>query len=329
MTEAIDGSEIGTALATLFDDLGLESGTDHDETALVVREDSSSSTSTAAAASSASRSPTSDPDPLRDRIDDLVARSEEAPIRAALDKLSSDHVTLLVDLLEGFRSRREILEWQQDVAIHSLGQIDDEWHTRTACDAPSVAALLGEPWGTSSGFDAETALEIRRGFAAKFVLPAFHEALREFRWSAVERVEHLDDDGEEDKEPVENPESQQFPAMRPELGELDHRQEWALESLLDGFGDADELLLWGQQVASASYAEIDADTVMRAYFERPIRTYLTGARTDSRSRFMRESWAAKYLLPSFNRAAASLATRATEVSSSIEDRAEGGSGSIS
>jgi hypothetical protein len=33
---------------------------------------------------------------------------------------------------------------------------------------------------------------------------------------------------------------------------------------------------------------------------------------------MRESWAAKYLLPSFNRAAASLASRSTEVASNSE-----------
>lgn len=313
MTEVADSSDVGAAIADLFSEV--EDVLDDDLEAVEV--------STAPRVESESGS-------LRDRVDDLLAVThDDAPIRAAMNKLAADQMDLLVNLLEGFESRRELLEWQQDVAIHSLGQVDDEWHTRTACDAPTVAALLDEPWGTSAGYDAETALEMRRAFAAKSVLPGFHAALREFRWSAVERVEHLDEESDQDKEPVENPETQQYPAMRPELGELDIRQEWALTTLLDGFDDADELLLWSQQVAAASYAEIDAETVSRAYFERPIRRYLTGSETDSRARFMRESWAAKYLLPSFNRAAASLATRATEVAASGEPAYDDAGGSIS
>jgi len=267
----------------------------------------------------------------RERVKDALGSvGSESPIRAAVGKLSADQSDVLVDLLEGFGSRRELLEWQQDLAIHSLGQLDDEWFTHSACDSPTVSALLGRPWGPSKGFDEETSLEIRRAFAAKYVLPGFHDALREFRWSAVERVEHLDEETDEDRTPIEHPNLQQYPAMRPEIGELNGRQVWALSALLEGFEDGEGLLIWAHQVTTASYAEIDADTVTNAYFERPMRRYLTGANGDeSRARFMRESWAAKYLLPSFNRAAASLASRSTEVAANSEDDYESGNGSIS
>jgi|GEM_PF-523640 hypothetical protein len=256
----------------------------------------------------------------RERVEDaLAAVGSDTPIRAAVGKLSSDQSMLLVDLLDGFGTRRELIEWQQDMAIHSLGQLDDEWFVRSAYDSTTVSALLGRPWGQSDGFDESTAEEIRRSFAAKFVLPAFHDALRTFRWSAIERVDHLDDDVDDDRTPIENPDRQQYPAMRPELGELNDRQEWALSELLDGFEDGEEVLIWAQQVTAASYAEIDSETVTRAYFERPIRRYLTGSNGDQRrARFMRESWAAKYLLPSFNRAARALASRSTEVASNSE-----------
>jgi len=267
----------------------------------------------------------------RERVEDAIAAvGSDTPIRAAVGKLSSDQSMLLVDLLDGFGTRRELIEWQQDMAIHSLGQLDDEWFVRSAYDSTTVSALLGRPWGQSDGFDESTAEEIRRSFAAKFVLPAFHDALRTFRWSAIERVDHLDDDVDDDRTPIENPDRQQYPAMRPELGELNDRQEWALSELLDGFEDGEEVLIWAQQVTAASYAEIDSETVTRAYFEKPIRRYLTGDNGDKeRAQFMRESWAAKYLLPSFNRAAASLASRSTEVAANSENDYESGNGSIS
>lgn len=256
----------------------------------------------------------------RERVEDIMASvGSDTPIRAAVGKLSSDQAMLLVDLLDGFETRRELIEWQQDLAIHSLGQLDDDWFVRASFDSPMVSALLGRPWGPSKGFDESTAEELRRSYAAKYVLPAFHDALRTFRWSAIERVEHLDDDVDDDRTPIENPDRQEYPAMRPELGELNDRQEWALSALLDGFEDGEDVLIWAQQVTAASYAEIDSETVTRAYFERPIRRYLTGNNGDKqRARFMRESWAAKYLLPSFNRAAASLASRSTEVASDGE-----------
>ena len=267
----------------------------------------------------------------RERVEDMRASIDsDTPIRAAVGKLSWDQTDLLVELLDGFGSRRELIEWQQDLALHSLGQLDDEWFVRSAFDSPTVSALLGRPWGQSDGYDASTSEELRRSFAAKYVLPAFHDALHEFRWSAIERVEHLDDEVADDRTPIENPDLQQYPAMRPELGELNDRQEWALSALLEGFEDGEELLLWAQQVTAASYAEIDSETVTRAYFEKPIRRYLTGDNGDKeRAQFMRESWAAKYLLPSFNRAAASLASRSTEVAANSENDYESGNGSIS
>lgn len=267
---------------------------------------------------------------LRDRIhSSLRDAGVESPTRPASAKLGHDQADLLVDILVGFDSRREILEWQQDLIIQTVGQLEDSWYVRIASDAPTVSALLGEPWGACEEMRPEVATEIRRGMVAHDLLPAFHAAHEVVRWAAVERVDHLADDpeGDVDPDPID-PEAQEHALMRPAFGELDGQQEAALERLLEGFEGPEDLLAWGLQVVGASYAKVERQTVTQPYFEEPIRQRLIGTEPTAEDRFVRESWAAEYLLPAFNRAADALAERTTEVTAGQQYRGETGGGSI-
>jgi hypothetical protein len=271
-----------------------------------------------------------DAERVRSRLhDDLEDAGIDHPTRPATSKLTHDQMDLLVDLLEGFDSRRELLQWQQDLVIQTVGQLEDSWYSRTAANAPTVSALLGEPWGTTEEMPTELAREVRRGIAAQDVLPAFHAGHEVARWAAVERVDHLDDDGDEDDDldPID-PRAQEYPLMRPAFGELCGQQEAALEDLLEGFKTPDDLLAWSHRVTSASYAQIDRETITAPYFETPLRERLLGTNPSDEERFVRESWACEYLLPAFNRAADALGQRAQEVTAGRGFEGESGDGSI-
>jgi len=267
---------------------------------------------------------------LRRQLEKALPDAEEEPlVRPAMAQLVQDQGDLLIELLEGFGDRRALLEWEQRVVIHTLGQLEDEWYAEIACNAAAISRLLGREWGPADAPEPYTARETRRGLAANSLLPAFHGALKVFRWAAVERTDHLDDEHEgEAPEPI-TPERQEYPGMRPELGQLAEQQRRTLESLLDGFDSEDELLVWSQQLQGSTYAEISAHAAAEPYFERPLRQYLVRTEADERARFVRRSWAAEFLLPAFNRAADALADRAAEVTAEEVPERSGGSSSIS
>jgi len=270
-----------------------------------------------------------DADRLRSEVHDaLQSAGVDEWTRPASAKLTHDQTDLLVDLLSGFDSRREVLEWEQDLVIQTVGQLEDSWYSRTAADAATVSALLGRPWGTVDRMPEELASEIRRGVVANDLLPAFHAAHEVARWAAVERVDHLDDSDESDDPDPIDPQEQAYPLMRPAFGEVAGQQEAALEELLHGFETPESLQAWGLRVVSASYAMIDRETVTRPYFERPLRERLLGTEPSERDRFVRESWAGEFLLPAFNRAANELGQRAQEVTAGETYRGETGGGSI-
>jgi hypothetical protein len=270
-----------------------------------------------------------DSERVRQRLHDrLESAGIDHPTRPATSKLTHDQMDLLVDLLEGFDSRRAILQWQQDLVVQTVGQLEDSWYSQTAASAPTVSALLGEPWGTTDEMPPALAREVRRGIAAQDVLPAFHAGHEVARWAAVERVDHLDDDaGEDGVDPID-PQAQEYPLMRPAFGELDGQQEAALADLLEGFETPEDLLAWSHRVTSASYAQIERETLTAPYFERPLRRRLLGTDASEEDRFIRESWACEYLLPAFNRAANALGQRAQEVTAGRGVQNESGDGSI-
>ena len=246
-----------------------------------------------------------DRDGAAGRADALLSDAPETD-RPALGRLSRDQRTILTDLLDGFDERRDVLEWMQELILHTVGSLEDEWFARTATSSPVMAALLGEPWGTIDEVRPETAEEIRRGLATQEVLPAVHAGTRDFRWYADEYYE--DDDWPDPPDAGD----QEHPGMRPGLSTLGEQMEWALTRLLDGFDSRDDVVAWGAYLTQSSFAEIDVETVQNAYFSDSLMAHFLDG-TDPRSRLIRESWAAEYQLPAYNRAAASIASRSVEV----------------
>lgn len=254
-------------------------------------------------------------DDLEDRLSGMLEQLTDAPARPAAAKLSTDQARVIVWLLDGFDDREEMLSWMQSLVIQSLGALEDDWYADVASSSVLVSAMLDRPWGTMrEDFDdlpPNFAAELRRGVVVEDLLPAFRQAHRDFRWSAGERVEFLDEESENDDAIRVDPREQQYPAMRPSLGQLAERMEWALSKLLEGFENPDALLLWVQSVTAIVHAEVDEEAIQGAYFETPVRDHLLGEGDEAE--FFRTAWAAEFLLPAFNRAAREVAERAGEV----------------
>lgn len=233
------------------------------------------------------------------------ALEAEVP-RPALANLSRRQHRALASLLDGFDDRRDVLRWMQEVVVATVGALDDDWFATRATDASIMSALLGEPWGTSRGLSSGTPKEVRRGIAAQDILPAVHQAQREFRWTATE---YYDDDDVDVDDLTDDPEA---PGMRPALQVLDEHLSWALGRLLEGFEDDEAFLAWGERVIQLTYAELDSEVIEQAFFEMEVRERMT-APDETQARFTRETWAAEYLLPGFNRAADRVASQTSEV----------------
>jgi hypothetical protein len=266
-------------------------------------------------------------DDLEERLAGMVEQLTNAPTRPAASKLAADQARVMVWLLDGFDDRREMLLWMREAILQSLGALDDEWSARLASNSTMVSAFLGRPWGTleQDGVDdlpPEFAPEVRRGMVVEDLLPAFRQAHKEFRWSATERVEYLDDEGRIDDDRID-PKAQQYPAMRPSLGQLAERTEWSLGTLLDGFASRDELVMWVQSTVAILHAELDEDSIRAAYFDAPVRDMMLA--DGERAEFLRIAWAAEYLLPAFSRATREVAERAGEVTSEQTQTSRGGS----
>lgn len=241
---------------------------------------------------------------------------ETTNLRAALQKLTSDHVDLVRSFVEGFDSRREFVRWGQRAAVLTLGELSGEWVAERAFSGLDMSVLVtssarrrwvDEP---SELYPLDRAADIRRGVVASDVLPACSSAVRRLRWSAVEYVSDEDDTLQPD------PEVQEHPAMRPALTETHDRQRWALDRALEGFDSLDALTVWGQRLVTASYAEIPNDLVTRITVDEAetTRRYLVVQPEDEdHGPFFRESFAAAYLLPAFASAAREVADRAGEL----------------
>jgi hypothetical protein len=276
-----------------------------------------------------------DPEALRERIEDLLETAELDDVggRPALRKLIDGQTDLLVDLLVGFDAIHELVSWFQEVTIYTLGQLEDQRFIEILADSNLVSALLrGSEWGSCSGLRPATARESRRALAMQRIIPAAHGAVRAFRWSAVERVDHLDEDGEDAVE-VEDVDDQDYPAMRPALAELEENQSWALDRLLEGFHTPEEITIWSSRVIESSYAKIDVDRIQGITTDLVLRSTFTTRVDDEdaeestrrRALYVRIVWAAKTLLPAFNRASAAIADRSTEVVAATGERIEPGS----
>lgn len=239
-------------------------------------------------------------------------------LRPALRRLTTDQRDLIESFVDGFQSRSAFLEWCQDACVRTLGELSGEWMQTRAFTRMDLSVLVVSDarrrFAPESGelLSKRQAAGVRRGVVLADVLPACRAAYRRLRWSATEYVQDDDDDF------VPDPESQQHTAMRPALTELDERQDWAIRKLLAGLPSEDALLAWLQAVTEASYAEIPDELGQQLNRERRARRYLLDDVDDvdgdrGTALWFRESFASKFVLPAFARAASEVGRRAGEL----------------
>lgn len=224
-------------------------------------------------------------------------------------------------LIEGFENRKAVLRWGQRIAVRSLGQIpQNRFHQLAKEFVPDgdniegvlLSALL-MPESRSRNMDDDVATGLRKRWAAEVLGPVQVRAFRDLRKDAGEYV------GESEKENRRGagyqPAKQSF-MMRPSLSELDKHQSAALERVLGGLEDRDEILKWGDELTSATRGEpIDPDRppgsfIPKAYRELSTVDLLT-LQTDSYAR-ARQAFIAHWLLPAFNRGVRDLTGRTAE-----------------
>jgi len=238
--------------------------------------------------------------------------------RPALVKLTDDHDSLRADLLDGFHSRREVIEWMQHLAIRTLGELPDRWWEEVGSQfrgTPSsgeertlLSGLLVDSKRTRN-MSREDAKELRERLYALTIRPAFHRAFRQLRADAGE---YLDDDGTASQHA---PSRQRWIAMRPALDELEDYQERALGDLLDGLEDRSAILDWGSTLELATHGELPGEFVARCYREESTARMLTGETAEAERG--RELFAAIHVAPIMNRGVRDLAGRTSEQANAV------------
>lgn len=231
--------------------------------------------------------------------------------RPALTKLNNDQQDIIDAVLDGFHSRREIVEWCHSAIIATLGELDDDLFEDVCLSRSWLSMLIDDRdrrayWSPGDSCPGDgTALAFRRLFVAREVEPSTRRAFRRLRFEANEYV----DDGFESPDPDE----QTNPGMRPSLTQLESRQARELRRVLDGYADVDDLLEKLVRMYRATYAEHSPTIVSDLIDESHTREYLLASSTSREATEFREAFAVRAILPAFNRAARKLAPRSAEL----------------
>jgi len=253
--------------------------------------------------------------------------------RPSLVKLTSDLRDMREELMDGFETISEILWWMQRLTVRTLGQLPQSLFHRFGRQvrvnfsrpegSPLVRALLipaHRPEREDCPLNHARTTEFRESFAAETITPAFEEAFRDLRSESTEYVDDSEGSDDADHDPL----SQRHVAMRPALDELERWQRKALGPVIGESSDLQErgdILEWLEGVALATHGEpiqvLEGsdlarleDFGSRCYQERTTaRLLLSGPENQA----ARELFAARFLLPAFNRGVAVLAGRAGEL----------------
>lgn len=227
-------------------------------------------------------------------------------------------------LLDGFRSRREVLRWGQRIAVRALGQVPQRRYHQLAksfrpdeeyLEGPLLAAFLTEDVRTREMVEG-AATGVRERWAAEVLSSVEVRAFRDLRKDAGEYI------GEDEDATGYDPDKQTF-AMRPALSELDENQSLALEMVLGGLDSRDQILEWGDFLLSATRGEpVDADRgagefIPKCYGEPSTVKLLTD--DSEQYRRAREAFIARWLLPAFNRGVRDLTRRTAEEPEETEE----------
>jgi hypothetical protein len=238
--------------------------------------------------------------------------------RPALVTLTNDVQEMERELLDGFSSRRAVLEWCQRLTIRTLGELDAAFYRDVArqmrgSEQRTLMAALLVVGARSRPLADDRARELRERLHANIIAPAFHRAFRRLRKDAGEYIE------ETDERTAHDPQTQRWVAMRPALDELETWQQRALAACLDGFEGTGELLAWVETLELATHGEIEEQFSNRCYTEGATRRLLLG---ETGGQPARELFAAFHLLPRFNAGVRDLSGKAGELPDAEREETE-------
>ena len=117
--------------------------------------------------------------------------------RPAIAKVVLDLEDVERELLGGFGSRREVLEWSRQTTVRALGELPQRWYLELARQfrgsprdgerALMSALLVGR--SRSRDLSDTAARGMRERIAADMIRPAMHRAVRQIRPDAGEYVD--------------------------------------------------------------------------------------------------------------------------------------------
>ena len=176
-------------------------------------------------------------------------------ILGSLDALETEHEELYQELHDGFETPERVVVWLHKAAVHTLGQLPDEWFAGVAATRYTRAALLNDPADRAA--IAEHHPDER---GAAFERELIGDGTLAEACNAAMRLldEQANEYGEAGTE-VQDPTAQKYPAMRAGLYDAAVRQRKVLETVLgldpdrpDGLGSMDELRTWRRSVSRAT-----------------------------------------------------------------------------
>lgn len=237
------------------------------------------------------------------------------PAEAQLPTLVGD---LRQSLLGGFETRHAVIEWLQEIAITTIGEIDTnrfadfgyEFRPDSEyMEGVVLAAFLRKPARTRDMTD-QVARRARRQWAANVITPASSDAMRRLRNDAAEYSGTDDDSGGERID-------HRITFQRPALEELHSHQQQVLTRLLDGgLDDRADILDWGDDLLLATRGEPVQDGREPGDLVRDLHNDPSGdlimCSTEQKWVYHRQVWVTRQLLPSFNRAVRDLYGKSTE-----------------
>lgn len=238
--------------------------------------------------------------------------------KPSLDRLAVDTESIIQNgggapgIRGGFDSREDLVTWLHELIIRTAGEVPEFVVQGMATqmvsprDRPIVKALLTD----GADMSEQTSKHWRNRIVSKLVNPAYERAYRKLRNNATE---YVDDDhdhglGGEDPSPMDG-----TLLLRPSMRRLADRQRDVLEPVFGSFDSRDHIRSWARTLVDASYGEPIqlpdggkmevTEFVERMERRDPWREMLIDPAGERKR--VREAWAVRFLLPTFNVAARS------------------------
>jgi hypothetical protein len=238
---------------------------------------------------------------------------EPAARRPALNRLREEQREALRRFREeGFASRRGLLRWLHTFQYRTLGRVADWVYYLLPTQDVTVACCLTTEDARRrhhprSFLSAAQRAEERHRQAAKHLRPACRKALRELRTQATEFVDEED--------PAPDPDASPHTVLRPVFDEYQQRQRIRIEQWLDGFDSLAGLEDWIHEFDYDTLGEIENIPGGQEFdyelIEKRASRRVALGEGEAYAR-EREQLAARYLLPTCNRAVRELAASAGE-----------------